>query len=153
MKNNRILILGLAILGLSVFPGCATTGTVSADKAATQELAAYTLTKNAMLIVLQQEPAAEGPLTLLAGGIDSVFTSGQLTPEQLKRALDALKVRPKSQILIASALTDAYNLYVAATGKTLVVTTDPTAAAILRGVRRGITDGITFAHAFNAAAL
>lgn len=140
-------ILGMG-LGLGV-SGCATVGT-NPDKSALQEQAAYTGTKTAVLIVLQNEPQAEAALTALASGVDTVFTTGALTPAQLKAALDALKVQPRSQLLIASALNDAYALYTAATGQKVVITTDPTAAAILRGVKRGITDGIAFAHAFAA---
>lgn len=133
------------------FTGCATTASNSSAPAAsaeTQRLAAYTLTKNATLLILQKEPGAEASLAAVSAGIDAVFAKGELTPEQLKAALDALKVSPKSQLLLASALTDAYNLYVAATGQKIVVTTDPTATAILKGVQQGIGDGIAFARAF-----
>lgn len=144
-----VLIFAFALLGVGLgMSGCATLQQNSPD---TNRIAAYTLTKNATLLVLQKEPAAEVQLTAIAQGIDVVFSSGELTPEQLKASLDALKVSPKNQLLIASALTDAYNLYVTATGKKIVVTTDPTATAILKGVQSGIQDGIAFAKAFSAA--
>jgi hypothetical protein len=144
----KTAIAYLLLAALLVLGACTTTSSTAPASTETQRLAAYTLTKNATLLVLQRDPAAQAELTALAAGIDTVFAAGELTPEQLKTALDALKVSPKSQLLIASALTDAYNLYVAATGKKIVVATDPTATAILKGVQAGIKDGIAFAKAF-----
>lgn len=141
-----------ALLGFSMsLTGCASVGSTAPASVETQRLAAYTLSKNATILVLQKEPGAEASLVKLTAGIDAVFSAGELTPEQIKAALDALKVSPKNQLLIASALTDAYNLYVAATGKKIVVTTDPTAKAILDGVKSGISDGVAFAKAFATA--
>jgi len=145
-----LMLCALLGAGLSFgVSGCATApGAVG--NPALQEQAAYTGTKTAVLLVLQNEPKAEVALVALADGIDAVFTSGKLSPEQLKMALDALKVSPKSQLLIASAINDAYGLYTAATGQQVIVVTDPTATAILKGVKRGITEGIAFAHTFAA---
>lgn len=146
-----VLVFCLLASGLCIgFTGCASAPGAAPAPVRT-ELAAYTLTKNAGLLVLAKEPGAADELRAVAAGVDTVFTLGTLSPQQLATFLDALHVRPESRLLIGSALSDAYNLYTATTGKPLVDASDPTAAAILKGVRRGIDDALAFSAAFQPA--
>jgi hypothetical protein len=133
----------LASLG---FTGCATGG--GKVDPARAEARAYTLVNTAAVLVLADDPGAADELRSVAAGVDTVFTLGTLSPEQLNTFLEALQVPPEKRLLLAVALNNAYQLYTAETGRPLVDVNDPTAAAILKGVRRAINDALRFSTAF-----
>ena len=146
-----MLVLGLAgFLAASTFTGCASLGAKATP--AQLEARAYALINTAGVVVIADNPGAVAEIERIAAGVDAVFANGTLTPEQLSNFLTALKVPEEKRLLLAIGLNNAYQLYTAETGRPLVDVSDPSAAAILRGVRRGITDAIAFSQAFQAGA-
>lgn len=141
-----LLVLACVLAGVGLGTvGCKTAS--GAPDTARTELVAYTSVKTAAVVVLQRDPGAADELQRIAAGVDTVFAKGSLDAGQLAAFLDSIKVRPEHRLIVASALSDAYSIYTATTGKPLVDVADPQAAAILRGVRRAVTDALALQKA------
>lgn len=149
--KSEVPLLVFAFIGAAVcstFTGCAGSPGTGATPAQL-EARAYALVNTAGVIVAHDNPELASEIERIATGVDAVFANGVLTPEQLKAFLGALNVPEEKRLLVAVGVNNAYELYKAETGKELIEVSNPAAAAILRGVKRGITDAIALTQAFS----
>jgi hypothetical protein len=145
---GMILFCFLAAGVCTTFTGCASSPGAIKASPAQLEARAYALVNTGAVLVANDKPELIAEIGRIAAGVDAVFEKGTLTPEQLNTFLAALNVPEEKRLLLAVGLNNAYQLYTSETGKPLVDVTDPTAAGILKGVKRGITDAIAFSQAF-----
>jgi hypothetical protein len=144
---GMILFCFLAASVCTTFTGCAS-GSGAKATPAQLEARAYALVNTAGVVIAHDNPELAGEIQRIAAGVDAVFEKGVLTPEQLKAFLGALNVPEDKRLLVAVGVNNAYELYKAETGQELIDVSNPVAAAILRGVKRGITDAIALTQAF-----
>lgn len=142
------LIGAVASIG---FTGCASSPGAPIDLAKV-ERGTKSAVKIAAVVVLQNEPGAAAELRRISAGADSVFVTGELTPEQLRGFLDALKVRPENRLLIAAAIEEARLHIVELTGNTTLNPSSPVVAAALRGTIAGIDEALALQAAVQPAA-
>lgn len=152
--KSEVPLVVFAFIGASLLTlvsgGCAGSPGTGATPAQL-EARAYALVNTAGVIVAHDNPELASEIERIATGVDAVFANGVLTSEQLKAFLGALNVPEEKRLLVAVGVNNAYELYKAETGKELIEVSNPAAAAILRGVKRGITDAIALTQAFSPA--
>lgn len=142
--SAAMLILSFASFAIASFTsGCASGPATPAQL----EARAYALVNTAGVLVAKDDPALAAEIERIAAGVDAVFEKGVLTPQQLAAFLAAINVPEDKRALLVIGLNNAYELYKAETGRDLIEVSNPTAAAILRGVKRGITDAIAITQA------
>lgn len=147
----------IALLTLSVaLTGCVTS-TKTEVTTTTQVAAAITRPTVQTLVVplLTKHPEYEPALLALAAGADVVFSQGNVDVATLRGYVEALaakySIAEADKIVLTLGITNVYQFYVDTYQKPVMDATDPNVKILVAAFTKGIRDGITFYHAYQAA--
>ena len=157
----------LAVALLAALPfvaltsGCTTVTATSADgTTATTKTVDWTMVdftvqksvKYSVAAVLNNNPKYATAVASINGGVSALFV-GTPTEAGLVASIKAMNtgLDDNSTALIAGALKDAYDLYVAKTGKTTLLASDAQVQGIVKAVSDGIAEGVALHNALVTA--
>lgn len=141
--NTRILSFLLAMVIMAITPACTSISTDSGPNWPLIETTAHTSVKWSTKIVLDNNPSYAESAAEVGAAIATVF-SGVPTAKTIQAHLVAIlpKLTDADAAILAAALMDAYGAYVAATGKTELISTDEHVEALVKAITNGIADGV-----------
>ena len=141
--------------GCSTVTSTATDGSTVSTKAVDWTTVDFTVQKSvkySVAAVLNNNPKYATAVAAINGGIPALFV-GTPTEAGLIASIKAMNtgLDDNSTTLIAGALKDAYDLYVARTGKTTLLASDERVQGIVKAVSDGIAEGVALHNALASA--
>ena len=146
----RILCFLLAAAIMALIPACVTTnnGASREPNWPLIETTTRTSVKWATKLVLDKNPGYADSAAAVSAAVATVF-AGVPTAESVQVHLIAIlpSLTPADAAILAAAFMDAYGAYVAATGRTELISTDAHVEALVAAITSGIADGVALHRA------
>ena len=141
----RLLCFLLAAAIMALVPACVSTdnGTAREPNWPLIETTARSSVKWATKLVLDKNPGYADSAAAVSAAVATVF-AGVPTAESVQGHLVAIlpNLTPADAAILAAAFMDAYGAYVAATGRTELISTDIHVEALVAAITSGIADGV-----------